>query len=63
MHDSANLAAARARKAEKPRPVHRTAPQRDADIDRLQGLAASGRAGVDLSKLSRDEIRAHLFGD
>lgn len=63
MHHSANLAAARARKADKTKPVARTGPRRDADIERLQGLAASGRAGVDLSKLSRDEIRAHLFDD
>lgn len=32
-------------------------------LEHLEKLAASGGHGVDLSKMSREEIRARLFGD
>ncbi len=63
---AANFSEAPARKTEKSRPIKaapRSSQTQDEDLDRLQRLAASGRRGVDLSKLSREEIRAHLFGD
>ena len=40
-----------------------SAPRDSAYLEHLEKLAASGGHGVDLSKLSREEIRARLFGD
>lgn len=39
------------------------ASDQSAYMEHLEKLAASGGNGVDLSKMSREEIRARLFGD
>lgn len=56
-----NLAVAPVKKAPKAR-ASRPARESDADLERLVGLADSGRTGVNLADLSREEIRARLFG-